>query len=341
MDDWSEWSECSAKCGGGVMERKRDIIVSPKHNGNPCEDTEDEQGCGFGSCNVPCVLADWTEWTGCSKACGTGSQRRIRRIKVEKQGNGECWEPFDKERLEFEDCNPEPCEDLLKEINGKWGERQTLHCASQVDVTILMDGSGSLTPTGWLMSKYLAMDLVGALMANGNGTVQVALQVFSGPEEEEEFQACTRNATAAVDVEKDCKIKWISHLTPNMGDVAGQIWNMEWPEGSTLTSVALGLAEAEQKNSRESAQSVVLVLTDGAPMSKHMTEQAAKKLGEVAKVIWIPIGKKAPRAEIKQWASMPEGDHVIDVDTYMSLAMPGGVSHLVNQIVTTTCPQVD
>merc|ERR1740120_253518 len=192
---------------------------------------------------------------------------------------------------------------------------------------------------GWMTAKYLTMDLIGNLMANG--TSQVALQVFSGPNEEDDFIACTRNASAAPDIENQCQIKWISHMTNDLMSVSSQVWSMTQPKGSTLTSVALGMAEAEQKNSRDTAQSVVVVLTDGAPMSPHMTEQAAKQLGTVAKVIWVPIGESAPRELIKEWASAPESDHVISVDNFMAIGNKPAFNNLVNEIVTTTCPQVN
>merc|ERR1712087_733999 len=150
-----------------------------------------------------------------------------------------------------------------------------------------------------------------------------------------------RDASGGVDIENQCKIKWVSHMTNNLMSVSSQIWGMQQPKGSTLTSVALGLAEAEQKNSRETAQSVVVVLTDGAPMSPHMTEQAAKQLGNVAKILWVPIGESAPRELIKEWASKPESDHVISVDNFMAIGNKPAFNNLVNEIITTTCPQVN
>merc|ERR550525_141380 len=130
LGDWGGWSACSADCGGGVIERTRPVTVEPENGGNPCDETEDTLACNIQSCDVDCVLSDWSEWTGCSKACGGGSQKRTRAISTEAHGSGRCWEPTEGERLAFKSCNTLLCTALLPE------GRETLHCSSKVDVVV-------------------------------------------------------------------------------------------------------------------------------------------------------------------------------------------------------------
>merc|ERR1712045_602234 len=104
--------------------------LEPAHDGEPCEPTEEELACNIQSCNGDCVLSEWTEWAGCSKACDTGSQRRTKSVDKEAHGSGLCWDATSEERLEFKDCNTFPCEDILPE------NRTTLHCNSRQDVII-------------------------------------------------------------------------------------------------------------------------------------------------------------------------------------------------------------
>merc|ERR1712127_500005 len=59
LEDWGGWSSCSAECGGGVMERSRSVKLEPEHDGQPCESTEEEQGCNIQSCDKDCELSEW------------------------------------------------------------------------------------------------------------------------------------------------------------------------------------------------------------------------------------------------------------------------------------------
>merc|ERR1719203_1442168 len=36
VEEWSQWSECTAQCGGGVREKARSILQRPMHGGKPC-----------------------------------------------------------------------------------------------------------------------------------------------------------------------------------------------------------------------------------------------------------------------------------------------------------------
>merc|ERR1712083_304512 len=99
---------------------------------------------------------------------------------------------------------------------------------------------------------------------------------------------------------------------------------------STLTSVALGQAESELTRGRTDANSVVIVITDGWPMSPTGTKQAAKKLMGTAKVLWVPVGKNAPINLIKEMASLPQKDHVIPIKNFAQLRR----SRTINKIVS-------
>jgi len=333
LSDWGGWSSCSAECGGGVLERTRSVEVEARHGGNPCEETEEDQACKIQSCDADCDLTEWSQWGSCSKQCDGGTQRRTKTIKTPKTGAGKCWEADDDERLEFKDCNDFECSDILDGTG-----RDTLSCISKVDVVILLDGSGSLGSRGWRASKVVASKLITALGRNSS-EVWVALQVFSGPKKWKGFEKCTQAHKAsdpAIDMEADCGIRWESHFTNDTETLAEDVHELEWPRATTLTSVALGQAESELVKGRDDANSVVIVITDGKPMSNKNTKAAARKLQEHAKLLWIPVGRNAPIKMIKKMATKPEKDHVIKIRNFNALEQ----AETVNKIVSATCPIV-
>merc|ERR1719436_1114670 len=139
-------------------------------------------------------------------------------------------------------------------------------------------------------------------------------------------------------METQCKIRMVNHYTPHTNELLEGVQGMEWPRGSTLLSIALGRAEAEQKYSRADVQSVVLVITNSKPISQHNTKAAAKMLQQKARVIWIPIGADAPLETIKCMASKPEDDHVVHIPGFQELL--DHRSEYLNRIITSVCPHV-
>merc|ERR1719265_2631587 len=92
LNDWSGWSSCTAKCGGGVSQKQRTVRQEPMHGGEPCGETTEATNCNMGSCDKDCVLDDWTAWSDCSKECDGGSQTRFKYIKDMAVGDGYCPE---------------------------------------------------------------------------------------------------------------------------------------------------------------------------------------------------------------------------------------------------------
>lgn len=110
-DEWSDWSGCTARCGGGQKTRYRDIKVSPQGKGELCEPRPKSQvqPCQTQPCDQHCVdgkWQDWSSWEGCTADCGGGVRWRHRKIAVEANACGKIAPGNDKE---FEACNQVSC----------------------------------------------------------------------------------------------------------------------------------------------------------------------------------------------------------------------------------------
>jgi len=304
--------------------------VEPVNGGEACEQTSDTQQCHIGSCDVDCVLSDWSQWSACSKACGGGVEERTKAVVTPAHGMGRCWEADSSERMNHRQCQANPCSDLITDPG-----RSLLNCNSTVDVVIVLDGSASLGWTGWWYAKQAAKLLVESLGAGGNAHVAVLL--FGGPETMEDYRKCIGETNSTVDMELDCKMKWVSHFTANTAQLATDVDALEFPQSNTMTSLALGQAENELLNGREDAQSVVIMITDGWPMSRERTNAAAKTLQQSAKVLYVPAGNSAPTTLFQEVASSPPADHIIQVQYLSYLMHP----YFLNQIIGSTCMDVN
>ncbi|XP_022783416.1 A disintegrin and metalloproteinase with thrombospondin motifs adt-1-like isoform X1 [Stylophora pistillata] len=83
LSEWSNWTTCSVACGTGFQIRHRNCTSPPpEHGGKNCESKNftDVRSCMMGVCNLPVDggLSEWSNWTECSVACGTGYQLRHR-----------------------------------------------------------------------------------------------------------------------------------------------------------------------------------------------------------------------------------------------------------------------
>ena len=101
---WTEWTECSKSCGGGTRKKVRECAL-PRHLSGQCQgDAVMTEECNPGNCPT---LTPWSEWTQCSKSCGSGSQRRVRQCKLQSRNlnRNPCFEPLEEDRQ----CNPQDC----------------------------------------------------------------------------------------------------------------------------------------------------------------------------------------------------------------------------------------
>lgn len=342
VEEWAGWSDCSAECGGGVKTRTRDILTKAQYEGSPCPETTEAKTCHSEACDVECVLNEWTEWTDCSKLCDIGHEHKSRTVSEPATGTGDCPVDTSELRLQYRPCNKDKCNNLMNDFltdqNQAWNSFFT--CDKMIDIVVLLDGSGSLGESGWARSKTFAKNFINSMQSN-ESNVQVGVMLFSGPAYWSDYYCCTShekcaNPDAAVNMEEQCNIRWIRHLgaqstSPQLTDedTEKMIQNLEWPQGSTLTSIALMETKAELIKGREGADSVVVVITDGQPLSHTKTKLAAEQLHKAGhRVIWVPVGAYAPIEMIEELAYPPKDDNIVKIPTFRSLEQPDGVNNL-------------
>lgn len=327
LESWGGWSACSAGCGGGIKQRVRAVGIQAEHNGKPCGATSESSSCNVDACDQDCKLSPWAEWSACTKACDGGFHIRKRGIATKIVGGGMCPADESAKRLQYKRCNVHTCEPTHGE---------TLECHAKLDVVIALDGSASLGDDGWEAMKEAGASLVRAFKTDGN-KAQVGLILFSGPDNWNDYQRCTSGTGEDVDMFSTCNIIWVSHFTTNTEELAGNIGNLVWPKSTSLTSAALATAESELRSGRRDAQAVVIVLTDGAPMNRRKTFQAAESLRNKARLVWVPITSYAPLSDIKEWASRPVADNVAAMSDFPALNEPANI----NRIISDACPIVE
>merc|ERR1719155_446443 len=90
---------------------------------------------------------------------------------------------------------------------------------------------------------------------------------------------------------EDCGIKTVSHFTDDLNKVDQLVTGLDWPMGSTLTSLALMTAKAEMALGRADVHTIVVILTDGRPLSFRKTTLAARTIRKAARLVWVPVTK--------------------------------------------------
>lgn len=108
---WSEWTQCTKTCGAaGTQTKTRTIDVHPRWNGKSCGPVVDTQECHMGPCPVHCSVSEWTEWTTCSKTCGTGTKTRERTVtQFSDFGGYQCPDLSESESCKTDAC-PRDCD---------------------------------------------------------------------------------------------------------------------------------------------------------------------------------------------------------------------------------------
>jgi hypothetical protein len=114
---WSQWSTCSASCGGGQQERHRQIAKEPKGEGKFCDTALSEtapcmvQACPSACKPVNCQFSPWSVWSACMR--GAGQTTRTRWVTKEPSCGGTACNLADLEETKY--CT-------------RWSEDEHLFC---------------------------------------------------------------------------------------------------------------------------------------------------------------------------------------------------------------------
>jgi len=106
LSQWAVFAPCSKQCGGGSKTRVRTIVKPAVTGGEACEALTDTQQCNDLPCvEQACVVSQWSAFAECSKTCGTGEQKRQRRVMVQPKYGG----PYCPNLEDSRPCHTYPC----------------------------------------------------------------------------------------------------------------------------------------------------------------------------------------------------------------------------------------
>lgn len=249
-------------------------------------------------------------------------------------GAGECAGGWSEKRMQYKQCNMKRC------VLDKGSP--TISCNKTMDIVLLIDGSGSLGKRGWAAEITAAQLLVDAFIdpLGAASRAKIAVILYSGPRTWGGVRRCTAKNTKKVDRAEICAVKMITHFTSDMKKVKELIGGLEWPRGSTLTSLALMTAKAELSLGRGKAKSNVVLFTDGRPLSYRKTYIASTKVRQAARLVWVPVTKYAPLKFVKRCATRRWQENVVPVTSFAALKKPEVVTHIIADICPKSNPKV-
>jgi hypothetical protein len=105
---WTEWSECTVSCGGGVTSQTREVIRAQAYDGISCPgggNHTNVNACNAHSCPVDCILSEWGEWAICKAACGSSTRQQLRSVITHANYGGAACPSS----VQQEPCNTHLC----------------------------------------------------------------------------------------------------------------------------------------------------------------------------------------------------------------------------------------
>ncbi len=314
---WSAFGKCTKECEGGTKMRTRRIVREPLNGGKWCEDLADSEPCNTMSCDRNCRLHKWSRYTMCSQACDGGFREKFRKIRIPTRGRGFCYKKMSRTRYAKHRCNKHRC----------MGDEK---CIGKVDVVLAVDGSGSLRATGFAMLQNFTGELAKKFVGKKYKRKAMKVGVVQFGQGEIEADGTVSPA------------KIMQPLTHKMKLVGAAIKKMKWEMGFTNMAQAFTMSEnLFRDGGRKDAQSQVVIITDGKPSFKFMTQKAVNDLRDAnVHVNIVAVHPHKSSKEVKQmakWASNPPESHMIHIPGLHQLIANGAA--YVTKTLVQFCPR--
>jgi hypothetical protein len=103
VGDWGDWSNCSLPCDGGNTSRHRTVLQWPEYGGMECPEIIETKSCNTRECD--CGVNKFSEWSMCTRECGSGSTERHRDVFREPLGDGAMCPDLNQTKA----CNVRDC----------------------------------------------------------------------------------------------------------------------------------------------------------------------------------------------------------------------------------------
>jgi len=316
MSRFSSYSTCSKECGGGVQSRSRYMVREPKNGGESCDVTTESRACNTGSCDRNCSLHRWTKYTPCTQACDGGRQQKFRHVRRKTRARGHCPKQRNWRRYRGRSCNRLKC----------FGDEE---CIAKQDLILAIDGSGSVREKGWAILKNFTGELLKRYRGRAfkSARMRVGILQFGNGE--------------ILDDKTISPAKIISPLVDDIKSLKKKVKDLTWARGFTNMAQAFTTAKAVFLNGgRKSAQSSMIIITDGMPSFKFQTEEAVNELRDAGVHINIIAVRQHAGDEtklMKHWVSRPKRTHFLHVPGLLSLQ--SGAKKWVTKTIVGTCPK--
>nr|XP_020752753.1 adhesion G protein-coupled receptor B3 isoform X2 [Odocoileus virginianus texanus] len=103
--EWSSWSQCSVTCSNGTQQRSR-LCTAAAHGGSECRGPwAESRECYNPECTANGQWNPWGHWSGCSRSCDGGWERRMRTC----QGAAVTGQPCEGTGEEVRRCSEQRC----------------------------------------------------------------------------------------------------------------------------------------------------------------------------------------------------------------------------------------
>jgi uncharacterized protein YegL len=194
---------------------------------------------------------------------------------------------------------------------------------------IAIDSSGSLKQFGFDVIKGFVANLIDNYKTKyyGEDAMRIGVVEFGNGQVGKDGTIASANE--------------IIKLSDDATAVKAAVNGMQWQGGFTNMAQALVLADSMLKSgARKSAQSAVLVITDGKPSTVYETNQQIVKMKDRAvKMFFAPVTSEggANLELMRHWASQPWESHYVHVPGVY--ALKGSTNAFMERFLATFCPQ--